>query len=97
MSDFPIAGADAPAFAPRDRNGTPLAFRDGESSAPATLLFFFKHDCATFDPTAPLVERLHGALPAAGLRLLRVSPGAPPPTTGFFHPSFPSLPPKRRR
>jgi len=44
MSDFPIAGADAPAFALRDRNGTPLAFGDGESSAPATLLFFFKHD-----------------------------------------------------
>ena len=83
MSDFPIAGADAPAFALRDRNGTPLAFGDGESSAPATLLFFFKHDCATCDLTAPLVERLHGALAAEGLRVVGVSQDAPAQTTGF--------------
>ena len=83
MSDFPIAGADAPAFALRDRNGTPLAFGDGESSAPATLLFFFKHDCATCDLTAPLVERLHGALAAEGLRVVGVSQAAPTQTTGF--------------
>jgi len=48
MSDLPAAGAEAPAFALTDRDGTPLAFGDAETAS-ATLLFFFKHDCATCD------------------------------------------------
>ena len=82
MSELPAAGAEAPAFALTDRDGTPLAFGDAET-APATLLFFFKHDCDTCDLTAPLVKRLHGALAAKGLRVVGVSQDAPTQTTGF--------------
>jgi peroxiredoxin len=83
MSELPASGAQAPAFTLVDRNGTSLTFDGGEPSAPATLLFFFKHDCATCDLTAPLVERLHGALAGAGLRVVGVSQDASGETTGF--------------
>ena len=49
MSELPAAGAEAPTVTLRDRTGGSLTFGDGEPSAPATLLFFFKHDCATCD------------------------------------------------
>ena len=71
MSELPVAGAQAPAFTLTDRSAETLAF--GEGAAGSTLLFFFKHDCATCDLTAPLVERLHGALGHRGLRVLGVS------------------------
>ena len=82
MSELPATGARAPAFSLRDRDGEPLTFGDAETS-PATLLFFFKHDCATCDLTAPLVERLHGALAAKGLRVVGVSQDASAETTSF--------------
>ena len=72
MSDLPAAGAEAPAFSLTDRQGAALAF-DGGGAAGATLLFFFKHDCATCELTAPLVERLHQALAPHGLRVAGVS------------------------
>ena len=83
MSELPAVGAEAPAFALQDRAGLSLTFGHSERSAPATLLFFFKHDCATCDLTAPLVERLHGALAAAGLRVVGVSQDASPEADGF--------------
>ncbi len=83
MSELPAAGAKAPAFALRDRAGGSLTFGHSEPSGPATLLFFFKHDCATCDLTAPLVERLHGALAADGLRVVGVSQDASTETAGF--------------
>ena len=83
MSQLPAAGAQAPAFTLTDRDDAPLAFGDAPRSAPATLLFFFKHDCATCDLTAPLVERLHGALAADGLRVVGVSQDVAADTTGF--------------
>ena len=73
MSELPAAGAEAPAFALQDRTGTRLTFGGDAPSPPATVLFFFKHDCATCDLTAPLIERMHGALAAAGLRVIGVS------------------------
>ena len=82
MSDLPATGVRAPAFSLRDRNGEPLTFGDAET-APVTLLFFFKHDCATCDLTAPLVERLHGALAAKGLRVVGVSQDAAAETASF--------------
>ena len=72
MSDLPATGAEAPAFSLTDRQGAALAF-DGGGAAGATLLFFFKHDCATCELTAPLVERLHQALAPHGLRVAGVS------------------------
>jgi len=83
MSELPAAGAEAPAFTLRDRAGGSLTFGNGEPSGPATLLFFFKHDCATCDLTAPLVERLHGALAAKGLRVVGVSQDTSADTAGF--------------
>ena len=74
MSNLPAAGAVAPPFTLRDAAGAPHAFGspDGSSSA-ATLLFFFKHDCATCDLTAPVIERIHRGLSGSGLRLLGIS------------------------
>ncbi len=78
MSSLPAPGAAAPPFALHDAGGTVRAFgSDGNAgggvAAPATLLFFFKHDCATCDLTAPIMERIHRGLSPAGLRLLGVS------------------------
>ena len=82
MSDLPAAGAEAPAFSLTDPQGAALAF-DGGGGAGATLLFFFKHDCATCELTAPLVERLHRALAPHGLRVAGVSQD-PAADTGAF-------------
>ena len=82
MSDLPVAGAEAPAFSLTDRQGATLAF-DGGGAAGATLLFFFKHDCATCELTAPLVERLHRALGPHGLRVAGVSQDPEADTAGF--------------
>ena len=73
MSTLPTVGSKAPAFALRDAAGKACEFGPERSGAPATLLFFFKHDCATCELTAPLVERLHRALSGAGLRVQGVS------------------------
>ena len=83
MGELPAAGAEAPAFTLRARAGGSVTFGNREPPAQATLLFFFKHDCATCDLTAPLVERLNGALAAGGLRVMGVSQDAPAQTTGF--------------
>ena len=85
MSDLPAPGAEAPAFSLADRQGATLAF-DGDGDAPgATLIFFFKHDCATCDLTAPLIERLHQALGPHGLRLAGVSQDPAADTAGFVN------------
>ena len=83
MSELPAVGAEAPTFALRDRTQGSLTFGGSAPPTPATLLFFFKHDCATCDLTAPLVERLHGALATDGLRVVGVSQDASTETTGF--------------
>ena len=82
MSDLPAAGAEAPAFSLTDPQGAALAFDDG-GAAGATLLFFFKHDCATCELTAPLVERLHRALAPHGLRVAGVSQDPADDTAAF--------------
>ena len=84
MSDLPAAGAEAPAFSLTDQQGAALAF-DGGGAAGATLLFFFKHDCATCELTAPLVERLHQALAPHGLRVAGVSQDPASDTAEFVH------------
>ena len=73
MSTLSTAGSKAPAFALRDAAGRTCEFGPESSGAPATLLLFFKHDCATCELTAPLVERVHRALSGAGLRVQGVS------------------------
>ena len=83
MSDLPAAGAEAPAFSLTDRRGGTLAFDGGGDAPGATLLFFFKHDCATCELTAPLVERLHRALGPHGLRVAGVSQDPDADTAGF--------------
>ncbi len=85
MSDLPAVGAEAPAFSLTDRQGAALAF-DGDGDAPgATLIFFFKHDCATCDLTAPLIEQLHRALGPHGLRVTGVSQDPAADTAGFVN------------
>ena len=83
MSDLPAAGAEAPAFSLTDRQGGALAFDGDGGASGATLLFFFKHDCATCELTAPLVERLHRALAPHGLRVAGVSQDPEADTAGF--------------
>ena len=73
MSTLPAPGSQAAPFALRDAAGDARGFGPDGPAAPATLLFFFKHDCATCDLTAPLVERAHRALSGSGLRVLGVS------------------------
>ena len=85
MSKLPAAGSQAATFTLRDAAGVAHAFATAESPdpPPATLIFFFKHDCATCDLTAPLVERVHQALSGGGLRVLGVSQDDAPPTAAF--------------
>ena len=83
MSTLPAPGAKAASFVLRDAAGDACAFGPEGPAAPATLLFFFKHDCATCDLTAPLVERVHRALSGAGLRVLGVSQDDEHPTAAF--------------
>ena len=64
----------APAFSLSTGNNQVVAFGGGD--AVPTLLVFFKHDCATCDLTLPLVERLHTALSAEGLRVVGISQDA---------------------
>ena len=73
MSTLPLPGSRAASFALRDAVGDSCVFGPDGPAAPATLVFFFKHDCATCDLTAPLVERVHRALSGSGLRVLGVS------------------------
>ena len=82
MSTLPDVGVQAPVFTLTDRNGEIQAFDD--RTADPTVLFFFKHDCATCDLTAPLVERLHGALATQGLRVVGISQDPPTETTTFI-------------
>ena len=73
MSTLPTSGTKAASFTLRDVAGDPCVFGPEGPTAPATLLFFFKHDCATCELTAPLIERVHRALAGSGLRVLGVS------------------------
>ena len=85
MSKLPTAGSQAASFTLRDAAGTAHAFATAESTdpPPAILLFFFKHDCATCDLTAPLVERMFQALCGNGLRVLGVSQDDQPLSAAF--------------
>ena len=83
MSTLPTPGSTASSFALRDAAGDPCVFGPEGPAAPATLLFFFKHDCATCELTAPLVERVHQALSGVGLRVLGVSQDDAPLTAAF--------------
>jgi hypothetical protein len=52
----------------------PVVGGDGApGTAPATLLFFFKHDCPTCDLSVPVLERLRRGLEARGLRVIAIS------------------------
>ena len=84
MSILPATGAIAPPFTLRDIEDTEHTFGATGGDAPdATLLFFFKHDCATCDLTAPVIERIHRGLSSAGLRLLGISQDDPRLTGAF--------------
>ena len=83
MSTLPAPGSKAASFALGDSAARPCVFGPGGPAAPATLLFFFKHDCATCELTAPLVERVHRALSGRGLRVLGVSQDDAPLTGAF--------------
>ena len=84
MSTLPAPGSVAPTFTLHDVTGTVQAFGDGGATAPTTLLFFFKHDCATCDLVAPVVERIHRGLVEAGLRVFAVSQDDATHTTAFI-------------
>ena len=83
MSTLPTPGSRAFSFVLRDAAGDPCVFGPEGPAAPATLLFFFKHDCATCELTAPLVERVHRSLAGSGLRVLGVSQDDAALTTAF--------------
>ena len=83
MSTLPTPGSRASSFVLRDAAGDPCVFGPEGPAAPATLLFFFKHDCATCELTAPLVERVHRSLAGSGLRVLGVSQDDAALTTVF--------------
>ena len=82
MSTLPAAGAPAPPFTLADAAGRRLAFGD-QSDRAATLLFFLKHDCATCELTAPVVERIARALSASGLDVVAISQSSGADTAAF--------------
>ena len=84
MSTLPTAGSLAPAFTLRDAAGTAHAFDGRSGTSPATLLFFYKHDCPTCDVMAPVVQRIGNALHEAGLRVLGVSQNDDIETAAFI-------------
>ncbi len=84
MSTLPTAGSQAPAFTLRDAEGAAHAFDGRSGTSPATLLFFYKHDCPTCDVMAPVVQRIGDALHAAGLRVLGVSQNDDIETAAFI-------------
>lgn len=81
MSQLPTSGAVAPSFTVG--SGDLRHTFDTDSDHPVTLLLFVKHDCATCDLTAPIVERVFRALGPFGLRVLLVSQSAPENTATF--------------
>ena len=84
MSTLPTAGSLAPAFTLRDAAGAAHAFDGRSGTSPATLLFFYKHDCPTCDVMAPVVQRIGDALHEAGLRVLGVSQNDDIETAAFI-------------
>ena len=82
MSPLPAPGAKAPSFTLGDADGRLHRF-DDVSAHPATLLLFFKRDCATCDLTAPVVERIVQTLSPVGLNVLAVSQSSPVDTAAF--------------
>ena len=84
MSTLPTAGSLAPAFTLRDAAGAAHAFDGRSGTSPATLLFFYKHDCPTCDVMAPVVQRIGDALHEAGLRVLGVSQNDAIETAAFI-------------
>ena len=83
MSTLPAAGATAPPFTLSDSEGNPFEFGPRCAAAPATLLFFIKHDCATCGLTAPAVERVAGALSRSGLATVAISQSRAADTAAF--------------
>ena len=81
MSQLPAPGTTAPSFALG--SGTLRQTFDKTEDHPATLLFFVKHDCATCDLTAPVVQRIGEALMPAGLRVLTISQSNASDTAAF--------------
>ena len=79
MSGLVQPGDPAPSFGLSDGAGAEHRLDTG----PATLLFFFKHDCPTCDLVAPLVEQVHGALGSTGLRVLGISQDDAETTSAF--------------
>ena len=83
VSTLPAPGTTAPSFTLRDGAGAVHSFGN-TTTAPATLLFFFKHDCATCGLTAPLIERVHCALGRSGLRVVGISQDDAGDAAGFI-------------
>ena len=83
MSTLPDVGIQAPTFTLSDPSGELFVFDENTTSS--TLFFFFKHDCATCDLTAPLIERLHEALATEGLRIVGISQDPSAETAAFVN------------
>jgi len=73
MSATLSTGTPAPPFLLQTLHGGGEDGVRSPATDPATLLFFFKHDCPTCDFVAPLVGRLSKLLGGAGLRSVAVS------------------------
>ncbi len=82
MSRLPNPSDSAYPFTLTDITGTTQSF-ERESDDSPTLLFFFKHDCATCELTAPLVQHIHNELSGNGLRVIGISQDTAEDTATF--------------
>ena len=83
MSRLPNPNETAYPFTLADITGTTKIF-ERESDDSPTLLFFFKHDCATCELTAPLVQHIHNELSGNGLRVIGISQDTAEDTATFI-------------
>ena len=82
MSRLPNPNETAYPFTLTDITGTTQTF-ERESDGSPTLLFFFKHDCATCELTAPLIQHIHDQLSANSLRVIGISQDTAEDTATF--------------
>ena len=83
MSRLPNPNETAYPFTLTDITGTTQTF-ERESDGSPTLLFFFKHDCATCELTAPLIQHIHDQLSANSLRVIGISQDTAEDTATFI-------------
>ena len=83
MSQLPAPNETAYPFTLTDITGTTQTF-ERETDGSPTLLFFFKHDCATCELTAPLVQHIHDEFSVNGLRVIGISQDTAEDTATFI-------------